>query len=63
MKRVAGLVALFLCATVATRAEDEAKVLAKVDPLPVALSNDFEFRKTKLFSLGQTTFASDGQGK
>ena len=55
MKRVVGLVALFLCATVAARDADEAKVLAKVDPLPVALNSDFEFRKVKLFLLGQTT--------
>jgi len=29
------------------------KVLPKVEPLPVALSNDFEFRKTKLFYLSE----------
>ena len=33
------------------RAEEEPKLLAKVTPLPVALDPDFEFRKTKLFSL------------
>jgi hypothetical protein len=55
MKSVVGMVALFLCATAAAQAADEAKVLAKVDPLPVALSNDFEFRKTKLFLLGRVT--------
>ncbi len=54
MKSVVGLVALFLCAA-AAHAADEAKVLAKVDPLPLALSNDFEFRKTKLFSQGRST--------
>ena len=54
MKSVVRLVALFLCVG-AARAADEAKILAKVDPLPVALSNDFEFRKTKLFSLGPAT--------
>jgi hypothetical protein len=30
------------------------RVLAKVDPLPVALSDDFQFRKTKLFHLTET---------
>src|SRR6476469_9552963 len=30
------------------------KVLTKVDPLPVALSDDFQFRKTKLFYLSET---------
>jgi hypothetical protein len=55
MKSVARMLAFVLCATVASAAADEAKVLVKVDSLPVALSNDFEFRKTKLFSLGRTT--------
>lgn len=59
MKRLAGLFALLLCGTAAARAADEAKVLAKVDPLPVALSSDFEFRKAKLFSLGRTTTSQE----
>ena len=54
MKSVTGVVALVLCAVAMSRA-DEAKILAKVDSLPVALSDDFEFRKTKLFSLGRAT--------
>jgi hypothetical protein len=32
-------------------AATEARVLTKIDPLPVALSDDFQFRKTKLFEL------------
>jgi hypothetical protein len=32
-------------------AASQAKILTKVDPLPVALSDDFQFRKTKLFEL------------
>ena len=32
-------------------AAPQAKTLTKVNPLPVALSDDFEFRKTKLFEL------------
>jgi hypothetical protein len=31
----------------------EPRVIAKVKPLPVALSDDFEFRKTKLFFLSE----------
>jgi hypothetical protein len=61
MKSVVLLVALFLCAS-AARAADEARILAKVEPLPVALSNDFEFRKAKLYSLGSTTLQA-GTGK
>jgi hypothetical protein len=35
-------------------AADAAKLLPKVNPLPVALSDDFQFRKTKLFLLSET---------
>jgi hypothetical protein len=35
-------------------AAPQVKVLTKVDPLPVALSDDFQFRKTKLFELTVT---------
>ena len=35
-------------------AADKAKLLSKVDPLPLALSDDFQFRKTKLFLLSET---------
>lgn len=33
---------------------DAPKVLSKVESLPVALSDDFQFRKTKLFFLSET---------
>jgi hypothetical protein len=47
------MVALFLLKPVlCASAADEPRLLAKVNPLPVALSDDFEFRKAKLFSLG-----------
>ncbi|MEY2489369.1 MAG: hypothetical protein QOC70_1311, partial [Verrucomicrobiota bacterium] len=35
-------------------AADAPKLLPKVDLLPVALSDDFQFRKTKLFLLSET---------
>jgi hypothetical protein len=35
-------------------AADAAKLLPKVNPLPVALNDDFQFRKTKLFYLSET---------
>jgi hypothetical protein len=35
------------------RATTQVKILSKVDPLPVALSDDFQFRKTKLFYLNE----------
>jgi hypothetical protein len=34
-------------------APEEPKIVEKVTPLPVALSNDFEFRKTKLYFLSE----------
>jgi hypothetical protein len=34
-------------------AADTSKLLPKVNPLPVALSDDFQFRKTKLFYLNE----------
>jgi len=55
MKSVFHLVALFLCTACAAHVADESKVLPKVTALPMALSDDFEFRKVKLFSLGKTT--------
>lgn len=35
-------------------AADTPRLLSKVEPLPVALSDDFQFRKTKLFLLSET---------
>jgi hypothetical protein len=60
MKSVFRVVALLLLAGCAARAADEARVLEKVNPLPTALSSDFEFRKVKLFLLGRST-AQSGQ--
>ncbi|HEX7517463.1 MAG TPA: hypothetical protein VF345_09275 [Chthoniobacterales bacterium] len=48
---------IFLLAAVSAGnapAADAPKLLSKVDPLPLALSNDFQFRKTKLFLLSET---------
>ena len=35
-------------------AADAARILPKVNPLPIALNDDFQFRKTKLFFLSET---------
>lgn len=51
------LAAIFLLAAVSAGnalAADAPKLLPKVNPLPVALSDDFQFRKTKLFFLSET---------
>jgi hypothetical protein len=50
MKRAAILI-LALFAAAQLWAAGQVKILPKVDPLPVALSDDFQFRKTKLFEL------------
>src|SRR6266481_2216100 len=51
---VAALALLSLAVTAWSRPpREEPKVLEKVTPLPVALDKDFEFRKTKLFFLGE----------
>ena len=53
MKSVAILVmALFAAASL--QAAGQAKILTKVNSLPVALSDDFQFRKTKLFYMSKT---------
>jgi hypothetical protein len=46
-----GLIVFILLWPGSIYAADEPKVLATVKPLPVALDRNFEFRKTKLFSL------------
>jgi hypothetical protein len=51
MKTAVALCGLIFAATGGVRAGEEARVLAKVNPLPVALDGDFVFRKTKLYFL------------
>ena len=57
MRFVAALIALSSLVVVnpgqAARQRVEPKIVEKVSPLPVALSNDFEFRKTRLFYLSE----------
>ena len=47
------LLAAMSSALAASEPKETPKVLAKVNPLPMALSDDFEFRKTKLFYLSE----------
>ncbi len=53
MKLVAAAVGLMIVASGLARAAEEPRILEKVTPLPVALSKDFEFRKTKLYFLSE----------
>src|SRR5450432_667858 len=52
MRFRAALLALVLFSVGAARGADDYKQLTKIEKLPVALDPDFQFRKTKLFSLG-----------
>jgi hypothetical protein len=53
MRLIPATVVLIIIASGLARAVEEPKVLEQVTPLPVALSKDFEFRKTKLFFLSE----------
>jgi hypothetical protein len=50
----AAILLVALWATASANAASVPKILPKVEPLPVALSDDFQFRKTKLFLLSET---------
>jgi hypothetical protein len=52
MKLRLALGCMFLLASLRLPAQ-EPRVLAKVTPVPIALSDDFEFRKTKLYYLSE----------
>ena len=51
--KLAVLLVLSSLATANVMAGSAVKILSKVDPLPVALNDDFQFRKTKLFYLNE----------
>ncbi|PYJ30853.1 MAG: hypothetical protein DMF24_00935 [Verrucomicrobia bacterium] len=54
-KFAAALILLVLGASGKAAPREEPRIIEKVAPLPVALDNDFEFRKTKLFLLSEKT--------
>src|SRR5256885_8661345 len=62
MRRILIWPMLFLLGAAAgsARTPEHARVLDRVLPLPVALNDDFQFRKTKLYFLTET---APGQGK
>jgi hypothetical protein len=55
MKLIPAAVVLLISANGFARTVEEPRILEKVTPLPVALSKDFEFRKTKLYFLSEKT--------
>jgi len=54
MKSVVGLMALLAAASAFSRTKEQPRVIERVVPLPVALSEDFQFRKTKLYLLTES---------
>jgi hypothetical protein len=54
------LLAIIPLASGFSRTQEQPRVLDRVVPLPTALSDDFQFRKTKLYLLTET---APGQGK
>ena len=60
MKIIAAALGSIILARGIAQATEEPRVVEKVTSLPVALSKDFEFRKTKLFFLSQAP--PKGQG-
>ncbi|MEP6685963.1 MAG: hypothetical protein ABJB22_04230, partial [Verrucomicrobiota bacterium] len=55
---VCRLVAALLFSTGVLRATEQVKQLVTVNPLPTSLSDDFKFRKTKLYFLSESGFTS-----
>jgi len=53
MKIIPAAFGLLIATSGLVGATEEPRILAKVTPLPVALSKDFEFRKIKLFFLSE----------
>jgi hypothetical protein len=49
----AAILLVALLATASAHAASAPKILPKVEPLPLALSDDFQFRKTILFLMGE----------
>ena len=57
------LLCLFLAITACETVREKPRLLAKANALPLALSDDFEFRKTKLTDLGTPPVAGGPFGK
>ena len=55
MRFAAALILIALAASGKAASREEPRLVEKVTPLPLALDKDFEFRKTKLFLLGEKT--------
>ena len=60
MRFAAALILVALGASGEAAPREEPRIIEKVTPLPVALDKDFEFRKTKLFYLGEKAQAGLG---
>jgi len=54
MKWIIGSLALLALTSAFARTREQPRVLDRVVPLPIALNDDFQFRKTKLYLLTET---------
>jgi hypothetical protein len=63
MRFVAVLFALLLATDLLARTSEEPKLLARVAPLPVALDDAFQFRKTKLYFLSENAPGQSAGGE
>jgi hypothetical protein len=59
MKWLLALLALLAVTSAFSRTRQQPQVLDRVVPLPMALSDDFQFRKTKLYLLTETAPGQD----
>ena len=62
MRLLIALVALIPIASGFGRSADQPRLLDRVIPLPTALSDDFQFRKTKLYLLTETVSGQEKSG-
>ena len=58
MRFVLRCLAVLLFSVAALRASEQVRQLVTVNPLPTALSDDFKFRKTKLYFMSETGAAT-----
>src|SRR5207247_8701703 len=61
MRSLALMAGLLILAKYSAVGKEEPHVLAKVTPLSMALNNDFQFRKTALYFLGENEPRERGQ--
>jgi hypothetical protein len=62
MKLAVAMGALLIAASAFAREHPEPRLLTKISPLPMALDPDFQFRKTKLYFMGERAQKGKSRG-